>query len=66
MLAGDPLPGRRGRFLHSATMTFAPYDIAAGAAPLHTPHSVRPRGPCPAIIAEHPVRPNLPGVTPPG
>ena len=35
MLAGEPLPGWSGRFLHSATMTFAHYDIAPGAAPLH-------------------------------
>jgi len=35
MLAGEPLPGWSGRFLHSANMTFALYDIAAGAAPLH-------------------------------
>ena len=35
MLAGEPLPGWSGRFLHSANMTFAHYDIAAGAAPLH-------------------------------
>ena len=35
MVAGEPLPGWSGRFLHSATMTFAHYDIAAGAAPLH-------------------------------
>ncbi len=35
MLAGEPLPGWNGRFLHSVTMTFAHYEIAAGAAPLH-------------------------------
>jgi mannose-6-phosphate isomerase-like protein (cupin superfamily) len=35
MLHGTPLPGWSGRFLHSATMTFAHYDIAAEAAPLH-------------------------------
>jgi mannose-6-phosphate isomerase-like protein (cupin superfamily) len=35
MLAGEPLPGWHGRFLHSATMTFAHYDIAADATPLH-------------------------------
>ena len=35
MLAGTPLPGWSGRFLHSDNMTFAHYDIAADAAPLH-------------------------------
>ena len=35
MLAGEPLPGWSGRFLHSENMTFAHYDIAAGAAALH-------------------------------
>ncbi len=103
MLAADPLPGWSGRFLHSANMTFAHYDIAAEAAPLHehqheqeevwqivegevahsiagdeqvssagclavvpshTPHSVRPLGPCRVIIADYPLRPDLPGVTP--
>ena len=100
MLAGDPLPGWSGRFLHSANMTFAHYDIAADAAPLHehqheqeevlahrrrrggahhrrrgagarrrlrrggaahTPHSVRPLSACRAIIADYPLRPDLPG-----
>jgi len=76
-------------------MTFAHYEIGAGAAPLHehvvagevalsiageeqvltagcvavvppgTPHSVRPLGPCRAVIADHPLRPNLPGLSPP-
>ncbi len=103
MLAGEPLPGWTGRFLHSANMTFAHYDIAAGAAPLHehqheqeevwhivdgevaltiageeqvlgagcvavvprdTPHSVRPVGASRAIIADYPLRPNLPGEAP--
>jgi mannose-6-phosphate isomerase-like protein (cupin superfamily) len=35
MVSGQPLPGWDGRFVHSATMTFAHYDIAADAAPLH-------------------------------
>jgi len=100
MLAGDPLPGWSGRFLHSANMTFAHYVIAPGAAPLHehqhaqeevwhivegevalsiageeqvldagcvavvppdTPHAVRPLSACRAIIADYPLRPNLPG-----
>jgi mannose-6-phosphate isomerase-like protein (cupin superfamily) len=100
MLSGEPLPGWSGRFVHSASMTFAHYDIAAGATPLHehqheqeevwhivegevalsiageeqvlgpgciavvppdTPHSVRPLVACRAIIADHPVRPDLPG-----
>ena len=38
MLAGEPLPGWRGRFVHSENMTFAHYDIAADAAPLHEHH----------------------------
>ncbi len=38
MLSGTPLPGWSGRFLHSANMTFAHYDIAADAAPLHEHH----------------------------
>jgi mannose-6-phosphate isomerase-like protein (cupin superfamily) len=101
MVAAEPLPGWSGRFLHSATMTFAHYDIAADAAPLHehqheqeevwhivegrvaltiageeqvldagciavvpphTPHSVRPISACRAIIADYPLRPNLPGM----
>ncbi len=100
MLAGEPLPGWSGRFLHSANMTFAHYAIAPDAAPLHehqhpqeevwhiiegevalsiageeqaldagcvavvppdTPHSVRPLSACRAIIADYPLRPNLPG-----
>ena len=88
MLAGTPLPGWSGRFVHSPTMTFAHDDIAAGAAPLHehqheheqeevwhivdgvvvpphTPHSVRPLSACRAIIADYPLRPDLPGVSPP-
>jgi unsaturated pyranuronate lyase len=35
MLAGEPLPGWRGRFFHSENMTFSHYDIATGAVPLH-------------------------------
>lgn len=85
-------------------MTFAHYDIAAGASPLHehqheqeevwhvvegdvalsiggeeqvlvagcvavvppgTPHAVRPLGACRAIIADHPVRTELPGLSRP-
>src|ERR1700688_1712790 len=102
MLAGEPLTGWSGRFLHSANMTFAHYDIAADATPLHahqheqeevwhivecavalsiageeqvltagciavvppdTPHSVRPLSACRAIIADYPLRPNLPGLS---
>ncbi|HWF15388.1 MAG TPA: cupin domain-containing protein [Acidimicrobiales bacterium] len=100
MLAATPLPGWSGRFLHSANMTFAHYDIAADAVPLHehqheqeevwhivdgevaltidgeeqvltagciavvppqTPHSVRPVGAVRVVIADYPLRPNLPG-----
>ena len=103
MLSGTPLPGWNGRFLHSANMTFAHYDIEADAAPLHehhheqeevwhvvdgrialtidgeeqvltagcvavvppgAPHSVRPLSAARAIIADYPLRPNLPGQTP--
>jgi len=35
MLSGRPLPGWSGRFVHSANMTFAHWDIEAGAAALH-------------------------------
>ena len=102
MRSGEPLVGWSGRFLHSANMTFAHYDIAAGAATLHehqhvqeevwhivagevaltidgeeqvlgagcvavvppdTPHSVRPLGACRAVIADYPLRPNLPGMS---
>jgi mannose-6-phosphate isomerase-like protein (cupin superfamily) len=105
MISATPLPGWSGRFLHSANMTFAHYDLAPGAAPLHehqheqeevwhvvdgeialtidgeeqvltagcvavvppeTPHSVRPIGAARAIIADYPLRPNLPGVAPSG
>jgi mannose-6-phosphate isomerase-like protein (cupin superfamily) len=101
MLHGEPLPGWRGRFVHSANMTFAHWDIAEDAAPLHehqhvqeevwnivegrvvvsidgeeqtlgpgcvavvppdTPHSVRPQSACRAIIADYPLRSDLPGV----
>ena len=100
MLHGEPLPGWRGRFFHSEHMTFAAYEIAADAVPLHvhhhpqeevwhvvegavvitidgedhhvtagsaaivppeTPHGVRPIGPCRAVIADFPVRHELPG-----
>ena len=102
MLSGTPLPGWNGRFLHSDNMTFAHYDIAADAAPLHehqheqeevwhivdgevalsiggqeevlttgcvavvppwTLHSVRPLAATRAIIADYPLRPDLPGLT---
>ncbi len=102
MITGTPLPGWSGRFFHAQNMTFAHYDIAAGAQPLHehqheqeevwhivegevaitvggteatlgagsvaivppeTPHSVRPIGACKAIIADYPLRPNLPGLS---
>jgi mannose-6-phosphate isomerase-like protein (cupin superfamily) len=105
MLAGEPLPGWSGRFFHAQHMTFAYYDIAAGATPLHehqheqeevwhvvsgevavtidgveailrrgsaaivpphTPHSVRPLASCRAIIADYPLRPELPGRPQPG
>jgi mannose-6-phosphate isomerase-like protein (cupin superfamily) len=35
MVKGAPLTGWEGRFFHSDNMTFAHWDIAAGAAPLH-------------------------------
>src|SRR5580700_6635427 len=41
MLAGAPLPGWIGRFFHAETMTFAHYDIEAGAADLHQHHHVQ-------------------------
>jgi mannose-6-phosphate isomerase-like protein (cupin superfamily) len=104
MIAGEPLPGWHGRFFHAQHMTFAHYDIDAGAQPLHehhheqeevwhivegevaltvdgqertlgagsvaivpphTAHSVRPLGACRAVIADFPLRPDLPGVRAP-
>ena len=101
MLRGAPLTGWSGRFFHSENMTFAHWDIAAGAADLHehrhpqeevwnivageavliiageehrlqagdavvvppdTPHQVRVVGACRAVIADFPLRPDLPGV----
>jgi mannose-6-phosphate isomerase-like protein (cupin superfamily) len=38
MLHGRPLPGWSGRFFHSENNTFALWDIAADAAPLHEHH----------------------------
>ncbi|HUC06393.1 MAG TPA: cupin domain-containing protein [Acidimicrobiales bacterium] len=35
MVTGEPLPGWHAAFFHSAHMTFALYDIDAGAAALH-------------------------------
>jgi mannose-6-phosphate isomerase-like protein (cupin superfamily) len=102
MLSGEPLPGWSGHFFHAENMTFAIYDIAAGAAPLHehhheqeevwnivegevlitvggvtqtvrsggavivppeTAHSVTPTGACRAVIADYPVRLQLPGLS---
>jgi quercetin dioxygenase-like cupin family protein len=34
----EPLPGWAGRFFHSGKMTFAYYEIAADAEPLHEHH----------------------------
>ena len=103
MLSGEPLPGWRGRFFHSENMTFAHYDIAGDAAPLHehqhlqeevwnivdgdvlisidgveqrlgpgaaavvppnTRHSVRVLNAARAIIADYPLRLQLPGFPP--
>ena len=38
MIHAEPLPGWSGRFFHSQHMTFAHYDLAADATPLHTHH----------------------------
>jgi mannose-6-phosphate isomerase-like protein (cupin superfamily) len=38
MVQGAPLPGWSGRFFHSDKMTFAYWDIAAGAQDLHEHH----------------------------
>jgi mannose-6-phosphate isomerase-like protein (cupin superfamily) len=38
MIAGEPLPGWHGRFFHAEHMTFAHYDIDAGAPDLHAHH----------------------------
>jgi quercetin dioxygenase-like cupin family protein len=100
MLQGTPLDGWEGRFFHSENMTFAYWDVAAGAADLHehsheqeevwhvlegeisltvdgeerrlgptmvavvppnTSHSVQVVGACRALVADYPLRPNLPG-----
>lgn len=37
----ERLPGWSGRFFHSGNMTFAYYDIAADAVPLHEHHHVQ-------------------------
>lgn len=101
MLRGSPLPGWSGRFFHSENMTFAHWDISAGAADLHehqhpgeevwtvvegelllrvdeqerrlgpgdaaiippdVRHSATALGACRALVVDHPVRPQLPGV----
>lgn len=101
MLQGNPLPGWSGRFFHSENNTFALWDIAADAMPLHehrhsqeevwnvvegellltingeerplaaggsavvppdTPHSARAISACRAVVVDHPVRQQLPGV----
>ena len=100
MRHGSPLPGWSGRFFHSENMTFAHWDIAADAAPLHehhheqevvwhvvdgevvlvidgdehrvaaggaavippnTPHAVRPVGAARVVVADFPLRHQLPG-----
>jgi hypothetical protein len=38
MMKGSPLAGWTGRFFHSENMTFAHWDIAPDAAPLHEHH----------------------------
>ena len=38
MLSGQPLPGWHGRFFHAQNMTFAHYEIEAGAPALHEHH----------------------------
>ena len=38
MVSGEPLPGWNARFFHAQNMTFAHYEIAAGAPPLHEHH----------------------------
>jgi quercetin dioxygenase-like cupin family protein len=38
MLSGEPLPGWKGRFFHAEHMTFALYEIEAGAPALHEHH----------------------------
>lgn len=38
MYQATPLRGWKGRFFHTQSMTFAHYDLAADAAPLHEHH----------------------------
>jgi mannose-6-phosphate isomerase-like protein (cupin superfamily) len=102
MFHGNPLPGWSGHFFHSENNTFALWDIAADAMPLHqhhhpqeevwtvvdgellltidgderslgpgygavvpadTPHSARVTAACRAVVVDHPVRSQLPGVS---
>jgi hypothetical protein len=58
MMNGSPLTGWTGRFFHSENMTFAHWEIAPDAAP----HSVRPVGRCRVVVADYPLRLQLPGV----
>jgi len=99
MISRTPLPGWSGRFFHSDTMTFAHWDVSAGAADLHehhhdqeevwhvvdgsialriegeecvlsegmaavvpsgARHSARVLGPCRAVVADYPLRLELP------
>jgi mannose-6-phosphate isomerase-like protein (cupin superfamily) len=41
MISGEPLPGWNGRFFHAENMTFAHYEIAAGAPALHEHHHLQ-------------------------
>ena len=101
---GKPLHGWTGRFFHSQNMTFALWEIAADAVPLHehyhpqeevwnivegriaitvdgverelgpgdavivppgTRHSARALGACRVVVADWPVREQLPGLVVP-
>ena len=43
MISATPLPGWSGRFLHSANMTFAHYDLAPGQRPCTSTSTSRRR-----------------------
>jgi mannose-6-phosphate isomerase-like protein (cupin superfamily) len=104
MITAEPLPGWRAHFFHAESMTFALYDLAADAMPLHehqhpqeevwnvvegevvisiagvehtvraggaaivppdTPHSARVLTAARVVVADHPRRDSLPGVSAP-
>ena len=72
MKTSERLPGWHGRYWRSESMSFAHYEIAAGASiheqgpgavaivPPNALHSVRALSEATALIADHPVRHEFP------